>query len=681
MSAHSRRWLVLALLAALLLLSLPAKYGKAETNLPERTESPYFFVQGDDPEVDRLPLKSTHVDVRVVGVIADVTVTQQYKNEGTRALEARYVFPGSTRAAVYAMTVRLAERVLTAQIREKQKARAEYDAAKREGKTAALLEQHRPNVFEMNVANILPGEEVNVELRYTELLVPTDGQYQFVFPTVVGPRYNGSPATGSGTNEKWISTPYLRQGQLSNARFDLTVDLVTPIHVQTVSSPSHEIELKSVSATETRIGLAMTSKNENNRDFVLDYRLAGERIESGILLSRATPESGRENFFLAMVEPPRAVATGQIVPREYIFIVDISGSMHGFPLETAKTLLADLVGNLRSSDSFNVMLFAGSSRMLAPQSVPATRANINQAIRILREQVGGGSTEIVPALIKALSLPRDPDRARTFVVVTDGYVSVESRIFELIRRNLANANLFAFGIGSSVNRHLMEGMARAGQGEPFIVLDPSKAADHAERFRRMIDAPVLTHLKARFEGLDVYDVEPLAVPDVFAQRPVVLFGKWRGAATGRLVLEGRAADGPFRATLDVDSRRVSEQNGALRYLWARHRIATLTDQEALDGAGSERAAILDLGLRYNLLTQYTSFIAVDRLVRNVAPAAAASVDQPSPLPQGVSNLAVGAAVPSTPEPAVWWLLMVAGIAILFGLRPGAAAEVRHDRRR
>ena len=680
MMADVLRWLLLALLAGLL-LSLPAKYGKADTVAAERIESPYFFVQSDDPEVDRLPLKNTRVDVRVVGVIADVTVTQQYRNEGVRALEARYVFPGSTRAAVYAMQVRLAERVLTARIREREQARIEYDAARREGKTAALLEQQRPNVFEMNVANILPGEEVSVELRYTELLVPTDGQYQFVFPTVVGPRYNGSLATGSGTSEKWISTPYLRAGRLSNAGFELAVDLVTPIPVQAVFSPSHEIELEWVSASETRVGLAPTGKNENNRDFVLDYQLAGEQIESGLLLSRGGPGSGGENFFLAMVEPPRAVATGQIVPREYIFIVDISGSMHGFPLETTKALLADLVGSLRPSDSFNVMLFAGSNRMLAPQSVPATRANIDQALSVLREQAGGGGTEIVPALVKALALPRDPDRARTFVVVTDGYVSVESRIFELIRRNLAEGNLFAFGIGSAVNRHLIEGMARAGKSEPFVVLDASKAAGVAERFRRLIDAPVLTHIKARFEGLDVHDVEPLSLPDVFAQRPVVLFGKWRGAPNGRLVLEGTAADGPFRASLDVRRDRVSERNTALRYLWARNRIAALNDQEALDGAGSERTAILDLGLRYNLLTQYTSFIAVDHLVRNPAPAEAASVDQPSPLPQGVSNLAVGAPVPSTPEPAVWWLLAVATLALLFGLRPRATWEIRHDRRR
>jgi Ca-activated chloride channel family protein len=655
----------LPVLAAALLAWSPEPVRAFE---PEHIESPYFFIKSDDPEVDRLPLKGTNVDVRIVGVIADVIVTQRYRNEGTRPIEARYVFPGSTRAAVYAMNVRLGERMLTAKIREKQKARAEYDQAQREGKTAALLEQHRENVFQMNVANILPGDDVRVELRYTELIVPTEGQYRFVFPTVVGPRYNGSPASGSGTAEKWISMPFLRPGKVSPAGLTLRADLDMPVLLKLVSSPSHQIVSKRVSDNETYVTLADTGTNENNRDFVLEYRLAGDRIESGIVLTRGDPAKGEENFFLAMVEPPRVVGSAQIVPREYIFIVDISGSMHGFPLDTAKALLKDLVGALRPSDTFNVMLFAGSSHMLAPESLPATRASVEHALDLLDEQGGGGSTELVPALGRALALAPDRDRARTFVVVTDGYVTVEREIFKLISNNLSRANLFAFGIGSSVNRHLIEGMARAGQGEPFVVLNEGEAKREAERFRRMIDAPVLMHLQARFEGLDAYDIEPPLLPDVFARRPVVLFGKWRGEAKGRLVLEGRTADGPFSARLDVRDSKVTAKSDALRNLWARHRIAALSDQEALEGGGAYRDQILDLGLRYNLLTQYTSFIAVDQVVRNFRTGENASVDQPSTLPQGVSELAVGAEVPSTPEPSLWGMLAITAATATFFAR-------------
>lgn len=628
----------------------------------DKTESPYFAVKSDDPGVDALPLKRTDVDVRILGVIADVTVHQRYRNEGARAIDARYVFPGSTRAAVYGMTVRLGDRVLTAKIKEKQQAKIEYQQAKEAGKTAALLEQQRPNVFEMNVANILPNDEVDVELRYTELIVPTDGVYQFVFPTVVGPRYNGAAGGESHKAETWISTPYLTQGKPNPAGFSMKVSVTTPTGVKDIVSPSHKLDLKTVSDTETQATLTNTGRNENNRDFVLDYRLAGDTIQTGILLSRGE----KENFFLAMVEPPKSVAPSVIVPREYVFVIDISGSMHGFPLDTAKQLMRELVGGLRPSDTFNMLLFSGDNTVLSPASISATPANIERALRTLGNYHGGGGTELLPALRTALAMPADSDRARSFIVITDGYVSVEREAFNLVRKNLNKANLFSFGIGSSVNRHLMEGLARAGQGEPFIVLNESTASKEAKRFRKMIDAPVLTRIKAHFEGLDAYDIEPIALPDVFAQRPVIVFGKWRGEPTGKLVLEGHAADGPYRTEIAVKPEQAREENAALRYLWARHRIASLTDQESLEGGDVYREQILGLGLQYNLLTQYTSFIAVDHIVRNLDVDGTKRVDQPSPLPEGVSNLAVGAEVPATPEPSTWAMLGIAmtGLAVM-----------------
>jgi Ca-activated chloride channel family protein len=640
-----------------------------EDGVTAKSGAPYFFVNSDDPVTDRLPLKSTTVDVRIAGVIADVVVTQRYRNQGKRPIEARYVFPGGTRAAIYAMNVHVGDRVLTANIREKQAARVEYDTAKTQGKTAALLEQHRPNVFEMNVANIIPGDDVAVELHYTELIVPVDGKYQFVFPTVVGPRYNGSPATGSGTTEPWIAMPILPEGQDSPATFGLHVALASPIGVREVSSNTHVLDVKrdtrrNGEGGSERVDIALAKQGvTNNRDFVLDYRLAGKTIQSGVLLDRERDE----NFFLAMIEPPQNVAPTLIVPREYIFVLDISGSMHGYPLETSKVLLADLIGGLRPSDTFNVMLFSGSNRLLAPASVPATRANIERALQTIRAMGGSGSTEIVPALKRIAELPKAPDVSRSVVVVTDGYVSVEAEVFQLIRKNLNHHNVFAFGIGTSVNRHLIEGIARAGQGEAFVVTKPSEAAAQAERLRKMIEAPVLTQVKAHVEGLDVYDVEPAQLPDVLGGRPVLVFGKWRGgaAASARasMVVEGRSAEGPFRAEVSAAGRE-DQTSAALRHLWARQRIAALSDQEALEGGSAQKAAITDLGLKYSLLTQYTSFIAVDHIVRNPNPALAPTVTQPSPLPQGVSELAVGAEVPSTPEPGAWFaLLVVLGIVV------------------
>ncbi|WP_411881486.1 VIT and vWA domain-containing protein [Polaromonas sp. YR568] len=645
----------------------------------QKTESPYFFVKSDEPGLDQLPLKSTQVDVRISGVIADVTVTQRYKNEGRRAIEARYVFPGSTRAAVYGMNVRLADRLITANIREKQQARIEYDSAKKEGKTAALLEQHLPNVFQMNVANILPGDDIKVELRYTELLVPQAGNYQFVFPTVVGPRYN-SPQSGQA-QAQWISKPYLPAGQDSATAFDIKVQIATPIGLKEVRSNSHAVDVKKDGEGDRHASVSLRpgsdAKSGNNRDFILDYRLAGERIESGVMLYQGDKGNG-ENFFLAMIEPPKQVAVQTINPRDYIFVVDISGSMHGFPLETAKVLLRELIGSLRPSDTFNVMLFSGSNRLLSPKSVPATQANIEQAIRTINEMGGGGGTELIPALKRVYAEPKAADVSRTVVVVTDGYVSVEREAFELVRRNLSQANLFSFGIGSSVNRHLMEGLARAGMGEPFIITQPSEAQAEARRFRKMIESPVLTGVKARFEGLDVYDIEPAQLPDVLGERPVVVFGKWRGPlnAGSQVVIEGHGAGGPYRNAVPVPA--AGQDMAALRYLWARHRIAGLSDQESLEGGDAHRQRITELGLQYNLLTQYTSFLAVDQVVRNTQPQDAAAVNQPSPLPQGVSDLAIGAEVPGTPEPATWGAVIV--LLSVLALLARRERQQRRDRR-
>jgi Ca-activated chloride channel family protein len=647
------------ILAGLVLLLFTLRAGaEAEAQAADQTLSPYFFVQSDDPTLDRLPLKSTEVEATVVGVIAQVTVMQTYRNEGTRPIEARYVFPGSTRAAVHGLTLHVGDRTIEAQIREKAKAQAEYRQARQEGKRAALLEQHRPNVFQMHVANIDPGDEVKVELRYTELLVPTDGAYRWVYPTVVGPRYVGQSESAEKPAGIWAALPYLHQGEPAPAAFRLKATLRSAIPFETVASRSHDIEVNHPDAGHAEVRLAETGQSEANRDFILDYRLTARRIESGVLLY---PGQGQdENFFLAMIEPPRKIGSRQIPPREYVFVVDVSGSMNGFPLDTAKTLLRKLVGSLRPEDSFNLLLFAGTSNLLAERSLPATPDNLARAIDLLERQEGSGGTELLPALRRTLALPRDEPRARSIVVVTDGYVSIEAEAFDLVRSSLGQANLFAFGIGSSVNRFLIEGLARAGQGEPFIVTRPDEAAEEAERFRHYIGAPLLSHIGVSFEGFDAYDVEPLQLPDLLASRPLILFGKWKGQPAGRLKIKGITGDGYYDRSLDLAQAAASPDHAALKYLWARHRIATLSDYNQIQSDPRRVEEVTRLGLAYNLLTAYTAFVAVDQVARQGP--VGSPVDQPLPLPAGVSDLAVGSVVPSSPEPETWLLMASAGLA-------------------
>ena len=654
LAAHS---LIFAAAISVSILPLDAR---AQDRAPaDKTLSPYFFVEGGDASLDRLPLKETRVEVAITGVIADVTVKQVYENHGTRPLHARYVFPASTRAAVYGLTMTVGNVRTVAKIKERQQAAREFETAKREGKSASLLEQSRPNVFSMKVANVLPGDSIAVELKYTELLVPTDGVYEFVYPTVVGPRYSSKTESQAAPGDEFVKAPYTHQGEPPRSEFHLSGVVSTGVPLQELTSASHQVVVRSSNAGRAELLLADAERLGGNRDFILRYRLAGEEIASGLLLYQGRDE----NFFLLMAEPPQAVEPSEMPRREYIFVIDVSGSMYGYPLDTAKQLMTDLANVLRPADVFNVVVFADGSETFSPTSVAATRFNLNRALQFIGRKNGGGGTRLLDGLSRAVALPREPATSRSVVLVTDGYIDAEADVFDYIREQRDDINVFAFGIGSSVNRLLIEGVARAGLGEPFIVTGPEAAPDAASRLRRYIDSPVLTGIDVTFQGFDVYDVEPGTVPDLFASRPIVVFGKWRGSVAGSIEISGNTGRGPYQASVPVSPANLGASHAALRHLWARTRIAELSDFGP--GAPDEErvAAITSLGLTYGLLTRYTSFIAVQETVRTTD--SGDDVDQPLPLPAGVSDLAVG--VTSGSEPGIVWLAVIA-TAVLGYLR-------------
>lgn len=602
----------------------------------DKTLSPYFFVRSDDPNTDQLPLMVNSADVNIAGVIADIHVTQIYKNEGKNPLEAIYIFPASTRAAVYNMQMTIGDRTITAKIAKRAEAREEYEQARADGKSASLLEQQRPNVFQMNVANIMPGDRIKVDLYYTELLVPTDNEYEFVYPTVVGPRYSNMLQNEALPSDKWVKNPYLHEGENPPYDFDLKISLSAGMPVQEIVCTSHKVNIDYKNKATANISLLPSDKNGGNHDFIIKYRLAGNKIDSGLLLYKGE----NENFFLTMMQPPNRIDLDQIPFREYIFIVDVSGSMHGFPLDISKKLLKDLIHNLRPEDKFNLVLFAAGSRIMSEHSVSATEENIRQAIHIIDSERGSGGTELLPALKRALALPKTEGNSRSIIIVTDGYVHVEKEAFDVIRTNLGKANMFAFGIGSSVNRYLIEGMARVGMGESFIITNASEATAKAVKFRKYIQSPVLTGIEVTFDGFKAYDVEPTSYPDVLAERPIIIFGKWRDQAKGEIVLRGyTGASKKYIAKLDIGAANSLPTNAALRYLWARSRIGLLADYVKISDKDELVEEITNLGLKYNLLTDYTSFIAVDSEIRNLD-GKIATINQPLPLPQGVSDYAL-----------------------------------------
>lgn len=604
------------------------------------------YLASSDGSVERLPLLQTQVDATIAGVIANVEVRQVYENRGDTAIEAIYVFPASSRAAVHALTLRIGDRVIRADIREKETARREYDAARAEGKTASLLEQLDPSIFRMSVANVLPGDRVEVTLAYTELLVPTKGEYEFFLPNTVGSRY-------AAPGDAPVATPSSSKREVTEYALDIRVNLLGALPLQRVDSPSHAVDVARPNNSTALVTLAQASEaSAATRDYVLRFRYAADAIESGMLLF-ADPDSHAGGYFLLLAEPPAAVAAGAVPPREFVFVVDVSGSMTGQPLDIVKDLMRDLLGALRDGDTFNVVLFAGDSRVLEPDAMlPANDATLERARKLIDDTRSGGGTELMPALETAYALPTSAGRARSVVIVTDGAIWAGGAAYRQIRDQLGKSNAFVFGIGPSVEREVIERLARAGAGEPFIVDELGRGDVVARQLRDYVDRPLLTGIRIGASGAATRDMEPDRVPDLLAERPIVVVGRYDGAQAGVVTLQGTTGAGPWRQEVTLDPALASPTLEGVRHLWARARIQRLIDEQS-GGNGwysanattvDHAAEITSLGLDYSLLTPYTSFVAVDEVVRSDG--ATVPVQQPAVAKASAGSLGgIGNALP------------------------------------
>ena len=665
-----RKWL--CMLLALLIFVSSAPVALAKENNAEDQDSilaPYFVVESSDSSVVCFPLKGTDVTVNINGMIAETYVIQTYANEGKTPINAKYVFPASTDVTVHGMTMQIGNQMVTAQIKEREEANQKFEQAKSEGKSASLLEEQRPNVFTMDVANIMPGDIARIELLYTQLITPCEGTYEFVFPTVVGPRYMSASEDASDDHNHFVGTPYLPDGKTPDQTYNITVNLSTGVPITELTCKSHEINVVKSTEASALVTLSNPEKFAGNRDFILNYRLTGDEIQSGLLLSKGNGE----NYFMLTVQPPEHFEPEDIARREYIFVLDVSGSMNGYPLDTAKVLIRDLVSNLREADSFNLILFSGSSVQMSKKSVPATEENIKKALNLIDKQEGYGGTSLTPALEDAIAIPSKHNIARSIVVITDGYVSGEQNAFDIINDNMDKANFFSFGIGNAVNEYLIKGIATAGLGESFIVTDAEDAIATADRFRTYIQSPLLSDIQITYDGFDVYDVEPSVPSTLFAQKPIVLFGKWKGEPKGTITITGKKGKEDYIQEIKAENVTAYEKGDAVRYLWARMRLERLMDYGYSKDDPSVKEEVTQIGLDYGIMTPYTSFVAVVEEIRNPE-GESTDVNQPLPLPLQVSNLSVGGGYRAYSEPGEIVLIAAFIGAMLIG-------GMRHRKRR
>jgi Ca-activated chloride channel family protein len=618
---------------------------------PGETPGSLGIVGKDGTIQGTCPLKHTEVRAGISGFLARVTVTQIFSNTATENIEAVYTFPLPQDAAVDDMSIQIGDRTVRGLIKRREDARAIYENAKRTGHVAALLDQERPNIFTQSVANILPGEQVTVTISYVETLRYEAGSYEFVFPMVVGPRYIPGQATGHqgggwapDTNRvpdashitPWVAGKGTRAGH--DISLELALDAGVPI--QELRSKTHDIEVDRKSPSRVTVRLR-DEATIPNKDFILKYDVAGAQIADAIL---TTPAPGRSKpaggYFTMILQPPARLPESDIQPKELVFVLDTSGSMWGFPLEKAKEVISRALDGLYPGDTFNLITFSGDTHIVFPKPVYPTAENIRKAKEVLANRSGGGGTEMMKAIRAALVPSDSQDHVRVVCFLTDGYVGNDMEIVGEVQKH-PNARVFAFGIGTAVNRFLLDKMAEAGRGAVEYVTLADKAGEAADRFYERVRSPLLTDLYIDWGGLPVADVYPQRLPDLFSGQPVIISGRYTQPASGTVRLKGTRAGGAFSRDIPVTFSASTPPFEALAGFWARRRIDALMSQDWLGlQQGTMKPEIKEqitqLGLDYRLMTQFTSFVAVeDRIVTKDGKPQ--RVEVPVEMPEGVSH--------------------------------------------
>ncbi len=543
------------------------------------------------------PLKHTDVKAEISGFLARAVVTQEFENPFKEKIEAVYTFPLPQNAAVDDMTMFVGDRTVRGKILRREEAQAVYEAAKSNGQRASLLNQERPNIFTQSVANILPGEQIKITISYVETLKYEDGAYEFVFPMVVGPRYIPGNATGAQQNSMGDGiapdtdrvpdasriTPQpppegMRVGH--DVSIDLTLD--AGVTIDGLSSKTQEVDVERPDDHRARVRLK-DQATIPNKDFVFRYDVAGKKISDALL----THSSANGGFFTLIVQPPERVTVEDVTPKELVFVLDTSGSMSGFPIEKAKETMKLALDNLYPYDTFNLITFSGDEHILFPEPVPATKENLAKAQAFLETRQGGGGTE----MMKAIKASMDPSDAQNYVRIvcfmTDGYVGNDMEIIGEVQKH-PNARVFAFGIGNSVNRFLLDNMAKYGRGEVEYVGLNDDGSAAARRFHERVRNPLLTDITIDWNGISVADVYPKTIPDLFSAKPVILSGRYTGNGRGVIRLKGKMSGRDFVREIPVDFSNSQSQHDVLATLWARTRVDDLMSQ---DFKGAQQGAM------------------------------------------------------------------------------------------
>jgi Ca-activated chloride channel family protein len=510
-----------------------------------------------------------------------------------------------------------------------------------QGHVASLLTQERPNIFTQKVANIEPGKEIDVNIRYFNTLAYVDGWYEFVFPMVVGPRFNppgytegvGAVARGKrgkgGISGQKTEVQYLKPGERSGHDISVSVDIDAGVAIEEVVCTNHAVTNDTPTREKRTITLSALDSIPN-KDFVLRYKVAGKRVKSALV----THEDERGGFFTLMLYPPENLNHLRRAPMEMIFVLDCSGSMRGKPIAKAKDAIRRALKKLQADDTFQVIRFSNNASQLGPAPIPATPENIRKALEYVETLNGSGGTMMIEGIKAALDFEHDPRRFRLVSFMTDGYIGNEVEILAAIHEKLGESRIFSFGVGKSVNRFLLDRMAKLGKGAvAYISLDES-AGQVVDLFYERISHPALTDIGIDWGDMQVSEVYPRRIPDLFVGRPVIITGRYSGQAGSTIYVTGRVGDVTQDIAIPVDPGDAGSSHPGIACVWARKRIEDLGNQATYDSNADLPGEIKQVALEYGLMSAYTAFVAVDSSHRTSGDHGV-TVAVPVPVPDGV----------------------------------------------
>ncbi len=586
-----------------------------------------------------IPLKHTDVSASISGYIASVNVKQQFHNPFSEKIEAVYVFPLPENAAVNEFIMTIGERRIRGIIREREEAQRIYAEARGQGYVASLLTQERPNVFTQSVANIEPGKAIDIDIKYFHTLTFADGAYEFVFPMVVGPRFNppgsktgiGAVApSAAGKSGQSTEVQYLRPEERNGHEISLVANIDAGVAVEQVECRSHKASINRTSPRQMQVTLD-PADNIPNRDFVLRYKIAGSAPKAG-LLARRDEQGG---YFTLMLVPPENLGSLPRQPLEMVFTLDVSGSMSGRPIEQAKAAMRYALTHMRPDDTLQIVRFAGNAEQMAPTPVPATDESVRGALQYLEGSSAGGGTMMLEGIRSSLSFQHDESRLRFVSFLTDGWIGNEAEILGELRRSLGPARVFSFGVGNAPNRYLLDHMAKLGRGAAaYLSLQDEPTEVMADYFNR-ISHPALTDISIDWGAMEVSEVFPRQTPDLFVGRPVILTGRFKGELPSVVKINGRVGNERQVIEAPLAASDAATDARALPAVWARAKISDLSDQAAFDPGPSADflQQVRGIALEYGLMSPMTSFVAVDSLTRT-AGGHGTTVAVPVPLPPG-----------------------------------------------